>query len=383
MATHTVYIKDLFEVYFGYASGGDRFLKISDEDLLTVPSSKLIEILVDKDTYSYYYDYKHEEDAAALRVIKRKLEWRHLRKVYFNEWFVFGYKRNRVVIESNMGRRCLYLHHSAKFFEKQCFLGHVEVFGGELYLLLPKIMLSDEILQAVADICNTEEFKKAFVGRRNKFKVYRTHFLDVPVEIPVANEIPKENFYDFDMFKFLLVVTNYLKDIKRKIVIDEHLHRTVLNAVRERFVAVNSESEEVVKSKVKPKILPCDFYVEHFEKVYPCDIIITTEEEYSELKIHQLVYALTDHEQFMSSQHLQVEFLKEKLARGEINNIYKKDFYFIILTMRDGKIIKIYHSSILRVQNLSEGLKIRWRSREVATEINVQNSIDIISKKLE
>lgn len=158
-------IKDLFSVHVGYVSGADKILKTNSYPT----NDNTISILKKENVIETYYNFNNEEEAIpVIGQYKEQLINRKIKKFNDNNWFEFGLKRNEHIINSNIGRKCLYMYNQTRN-EKICFVGTVQFFGGNLLMLIPKNDIID--LEKVCNYINNSKWKEQYISSANRFRI--------------------------------------------------------------------------------------------------------------------------------------------------------------------------------------------------------------------
>ena len=149
-------ISDLFHVYVGMVSGKDEVFKHKNGN---------IDILVDENRYEKFVFV--EEPNEYLLKYKDVLMNRKIKKFDESNWFEWGAPRNKKNIESNKGKKCIYVKTITRS-NKVAFEGTVDYFGGTLLCMIPK---SDDVnIENVISFLNSEDFRKNFTFS-GRFKI--------------------------------------------------------------------------------------------------------------------------------------------------------------------------------------------------------------------
>jgi len=160
---NNVIFKDYFDVYVGLVSGKENVYK----------NEKLgnIEVLngqdkIDKYIYIDNYPCDNQEINYYLLNHKKELIKRKIRKFNENNWFEWGAPRNISIIDSNLGKDCIYIYNLTRK-SNVSFLGKVKYFGGGLIMLKPKKKCN---LNNIVSYMNSNIFKDNFIFS-GRFKI--------------------------------------------------------------------------------------------------------------------------------------------------------------------------------------------------------------------
>jgi len=107
---------------------------------------------------------------AHLSLHKEELKGRKIRKFNDANWFEWGALRNYSTMQEEKGRECIFVHTVTRN-KKVCFKGHVELYGGNLIMILPK---GDVNLTELMDYINSDEFREQFI-HAGRFKIGQRH----------------------------------------------------------------------------------------------------------------------------------------------------------------------------------------------------------------
>lgn len=110
------------------------------------------------------------ELVAYLTLHKEELKRRKIRKFNETNWYEWGALRNYSTMKEETGRECLYVHAVTRS-KKVCFKGNVELYGGNLIMILPK---EDVDLTELMDYINSEGFREQFT-HAGRFKIGQRH----------------------------------------------------------------------------------------------------------------------------------------------------------------------------------------------------------------
>ena len=110
------------------------------------------------------------EFVAHLALHKTELMGRKIRKFDETNWYEWGALRNYSTMKKEKGRGCLYVHAVTRN-KKVCFKGNVELYGGNLIMILPK---ADADLTKLMNYINSEGFREQFI-HAGRFKIGQRH----------------------------------------------------------------------------------------------------------------------------------------------------------------------------------------------------------------
>lgn len=170
-------ISDYFEVYVGMVTGKESVFKNSkygNTQLLTGKDTIENYILIDSfptnkiNLNKYMLSHKQE-------LLDRKI-----RKFNNDNWYEWGALRNYNTIKNNLGKNCLYINTVTRA-DKVCFKSHVQYFGGNLIIMIPKNTSIN--LDSVVDYLNSECFKKNYMYS-GRFKIGHKQLCNALLNIP-------------------------------------------------------------------------------------------------------------------------------------------------------------------------------------------------------
>ena len=140
-------IQDRFDVYVGIVSGRDHIYK---------QSFGSNEILIDKDKTERFilpriWPLPATEAAVTAHLLANKTELmgRAIRKFNEANWWQWGALRNIASVEANVGAPCIYVRNMTRH-DEVAFVGTVQLFGGTLLCLIPKVQNLDLVQIAAA-----------------------------------------------------------------------------------------------------------------------------------------------------------------------------------------------------------------------------------------
>jgi adenine-specific DNA-methyltransferase len=158
-----VLVSDYFDVHVGMVSGRDSIYKnhdLGNIDILTSYNNIEKYIYIDK-----YPSGDHRINEYLLTK-KNELMSRGIRKFNENNWFEWGALRNMKKIAENMGKECIYIYNLSRK-KIIAFKSHVQYFGGNLLILIPKTMCN---LDKIVKYLNTDTFKSNYTSS-GRFKI--------------------------------------------------------------------------------------------------------------------------------------------------------------------------------------------------------------------
>ena len=175
---------DYFDVYVGMVSGNENILKNNEYG-----NVELLNCKDKKDKYIFLDNFPTQNEKLNNYMLehKQELQNRKLRKIDNNNWYEFGLLRNKKIIYTNKGKNCLYIHNLTR--KKQvCFKSHVQYFGGNLLMILPKDSYMNEInLDKLCNYFNSDEFKYNYTFS-NRFKINQKNIKDCYITQEVLNK---------------------------------------------------------------------------------------------------------------------------------------------------------------------------------------------------
>ena len=169
------YIKvgDYFEVYVGMVSGNEKLLKNSTYGNIEILTG---ENNIEKYIFLTNYPTENKNLNEYLELNKEELKQRKVRKIDDTNWFEFGLPRNKKHIDKiiyksndkiiNNKIKCLYMYNLTRK-KEVCFQSHVQYFGGNLLILIPKQEMN---LEKIMNYFNSNEFKEQYMFS-NRFKI--------------------------------------------------------------------------------------------------------------------------------------------------------------------------------------------------------------------
>jgi len=155
--------QDYFDIYVGIVSGKEEVYKNNE-----LGNIKVINGENKIDNYIYIQKYPCENDKINnyLSLHKKELIERKIRKFNENNWFEWGAMRNITVINSNIGKECIYVYNLTRK-SNVSFIGTIDYFGGGLIMLKPK---KDCNLNKIISYINSNVFKNNFMYS-GRFKI--------------------------------------------------------------------------------------------------------------------------------------------------------------------------------------------------------------------
>ena len=163
---------DYFNVYVGMVSGNENILKNNE-----FGNVSLINGENNVDNYIYLNSFPTNNENLNKYLLKHKdiLINRKIRKINEKNWYEFGLPRNKKIIDKYKNNQCLYIHNLSRK-NKICFKSHVQYFGGNLLMILPKHQNKLE-LNELLKYFNSEEFKNRYTFS-NRFKINQKNIKD-------------------------------------------------------------------------------------------------------------------------------------------------------------------------------------------------------------
>ena len=154
--TPTVLIKDYFDVWVGIVSGRDKIYKHTLGDkLILVKENERHRFIIPT-----VFPTGNKEVDDYLLTHKESLLGRRIKKFNEDNWFEWGALRNYKKVLEGLGKECLYVSTLTRS-KKVCFKGKVELFSGNLLILIGKDKHKDKYnLDKLMSYLNSDEFKK-------------------------------------------------------------------------------------------------------------------------------------------------------------------------------------------------------------------------------
>ena len=166
-------VGDYFEVYVGMVSGNEKLLKNSTYGNIEILTG---ENNIEKYIFLTNYPTENKNLNEYLELNKEELKQRKVRKIDDTNWFEFGLPRNKKHIDKiiykyndkiiNNKTKCLYMYNLTRK-KEVCFQSHVQYFGGNLLILIPKQEIN---LEETMNYFNSNEFKEQYMFS-NRFKI--------------------------------------------------------------------------------------------------------------------------------------------------------------------------------------------------------------------
>ena len=103
---NSIMFKDYFDIYVGIVSGKEEVYKNEELGNIEVLNG---ENKIEKYIYIEHYPCENENINKHLLKYKDKLMERGIRKFNENNWFEWGAPRNITTINSNLGKKCIYI----------------------------------------------------------------------------------------------------------------------------------------------------------------------------------------------------------------------------------------------------------------------------------
>ena len=163
---------DYFNVYVGMVSGNENILKNNEFGNVSLING---ENNVDNYIYLDSFPTNNERLNKYLLSHKNILINRKIRKINEKNWYEFGLPRNKKIIDKYKNNQCLYIHNLSRK-KNICFKSHVQYFGGNLLMILPKHQNKLE-LNELLKYFNSEEFKNRYTFS-NRFKINQKNIKD-------------------------------------------------------------------------------------------------------------------------------------------------------------------------------------------------------------
>jgi adenine-specific DNA-methyltransferase len=165
-------IDDYFEVYVGMVSGNEKLLKNSTYGNIEILTG---ENNIEKYIFLTNYPTENKNLNDYLELNKEELKQRKLRKIDDTNWFEFGLPRNKKHIDKfiNNKTKCLYMYNLTRK-KDICFQSHVQYFGGNLLILIPKQEMN---LEKIMNYFNSSQFKEQYMFS-NRFKINHKNLKD-------------------------------------------------------------------------------------------------------------------------------------------------------------------------------------------------------------
>lgn len=160
---NSVKFQDYFDIFVGLVSGKEEVYKNDELGNIEVLNG---ENKLDKYIYIENYPYDNEKINTYLLKHKKQLIERGIRKFNENNWFEWGAPRNINIMNSNLGKDCIYIYNLTRK-PNVSFLGKINYFGGGLIMLKPKKKCN---LNNIVSYINSNKFKNNFIFS-GRFKI--------------------------------------------------------------------------------------------------------------------------------------------------------------------------------------------------------------------
>lgn len=160
---NSVMFQDYFDIYVGLVSGKEEVYKHKELGNIEVLNGK---DKIDKYIYIEKYPCDDKNINNYLSHHKKNLIERRIRKFNETNWFEWGAPRNITIINSNLGKDCIYVYNITRK-PNVSFLGKVNYFGGGLIMLKPKKTCN---LIHIVSYMNSNTFKDNFMFS-GRFKI--------------------------------------------------------------------------------------------------------------------------------------------------------------------------------------------------------------------
>ncbi len=159
-------VSDFFNIYVGIVSGCDEIYKSPAHGNITVLANQ------DKEEKFIYVESFPSKDRGInehLEANKEALMARKIRKFNEKNWFEWGAPRNIRTIQANLGNPCIYVKNMTRA-KEVAFISTVQLFGGSLLCLIPKVEMTHEELEDIVKLFNSEAFQKDYIYA-GRFKI--------------------------------------------------------------------------------------------------------------------------------------------------------------------------------------------------------------------
>jgi len=168
-------IEDYFDVYVGMVSGRDEIYKkdIGNIELISGKNEK------EKFIYTKTFPSNRVDIDEYLVSNKSKLLERQIRKFNEDNWFEWGAPRNVGVMESQKGKKCIYIYNLTRK-DEIAFEGKVDYFGGNLIIMIPKDGID---ISSTITYLNSIEFKKNYMYG-GRFKIGHRQLSQALLKLP-------------------------------------------------------------------------------------------------------------------------------------------------------------------------------------------------------
>jgi adenine-specific DNA-methyltransferase len=151
-------VSDFFNIYVGIVSGCDEIYKSPEHGNITVLTNQDKE---EKFIYVESFPSENRQINEHLEANKETLMARKIRKFNEKNWFEWGAPRNIRTIQANLNSPCIYVKNMTRT-KEVAFISTVQLFGGTLLCLIPKVEMTSEELEDTVKLFNSEAFQKDY-----------------------------------------------------------------------------------------------------------------------------------------------------------------------------------------------------------------------------
>lgn len=168
-------LANYFDIYVGMVSGKEEVFKNDKFGNINIINN---ENKIDKYILVDTFPTNNNDLNNYMLQHKNCLLERKIRKFNENNWYEWGALRNYKNIKNNMNKDCIYINNLTRK-EKIAFKSKVNLFGGQLLLLIPKIKIDLLLFQ---NYLNSSEFKENYMYS-GKFKIGHKQLCNCLIDI--------------------------------------------------------------------------------------------------------------------------------------------------------------------------------------------------------
>jgi adenine-specific DNA-methyltransferase len=402
---NSIMFKDYFDIYVGIVSGKEEVYKNEELGNIEVLNG---ENKIEKYIYIEHYPCENENINKHLLKYKDKLMERGIRKFNENNWFEWGAPRNITTINSNLGKKCIYIYNLTRK-SNIAFTDTVKYFGGNLLILIPKKNLD---ITKIVSYLNSNDFKDNFIFS-GRFKIGHRQIANSYIPKQYISKINDTILDDENILtnKFLSLKIDEKNIIKIQKCFRGYILRLkqlplimykIQNYLKSQNINISNQNEdgrinscvdedEIIKllikyfgNKIKKPKIRMWYDILAFDNIYgwiPVNIKTTntlTSDNTGNLAM--CVYSYTDELLDLYKQYdngLMSEKLYNKLKNKNYNKNYKKDYYFLVINKKNTNDIiinSIKGLSVLTPNINNLPFQICWDKNRIFTykNINIQ-----------
>lgn len=166
-----------FDVYVGMVTGKEDVFKNDEFGNISILNG---ENKIDKYILIDSFPTSNEALNTYLLASKNALIERKIRKFNETNWYQWGALRNYETVKNKIGKPCIYVSTLTRN-EQVAFVGKVQLFGGGLIVMIPKKDLSQNVLEKIVQIINSQEFRQNYMYA-GRFKMGHKHLCNAVMD---------------------------------------------------------------------------------------------------------------------------------------------------------------------------------------------------------